>query len=156
MDFDHMLAKAQRLCSKSEKCEYDIRKKLQQWNAYESEMKKVIDALKAYNFINHQRYAKSFANDKLKFNHWGRKKIEYALRSKNIEAEYIEEAINEISEEEYNRILLEELNKKHNSLKNKTKSEVKNKISNYLLQKGFESGKVFDFVDYKMRGDDPN
>lgn len=156
MDFDNMLSRAQRLCSKSEKCEADLRKKLYQWDASEEEMEKVICSLKEYGFINHQRYARSFANDKLKFNHWGKKKIEYALRTKNIEAEYIQEALNGISEKEYERILYEEIEKKNNSLKIPDKNERKNKICNYLLRKGFESGKVFEFVDNKLSGETDN
>ena len=150
MDFDNILAKAQRLCSKSEKCEFDIRKKLNQWEVPEEEQEKVIHSLKEYDFINHQRYARSFANDKLKFNHWGKRKIEYALRFKNIEAEYIQEAINEINDEEYDRILYEEVKKKDNAIKTPDKSERKNKICNYLLQKGFEYGKVFEIVEYRL------
>ncbi|MGM0531508.1 MAG: regulatory protein RecX [Bacteroidota bacterium] len=151
MDFDNILSRAQRLCSKSEKCEFDLRKKLNQWEVSEDEKEKIIHSLKKYDFINHQRYAASFANDKLKFNHWGKKKIEYALRSKNIEAEYIQEAINRINDEEYDRILYEEVKKKDNAIKTPVKSERKNKICNYLLQKGFESGKVFEIVEYKLK-----
>ena len=150
MDFDNILARAQRLCSKNEKCEFDIRKKLNQWEVPEEEQEKVIHSLKEYDFINHQRYARSFANDKLKFNHWGKRKIEYALQFKNIEAEYIQEAINEINDEEYDRILYEEVKKKDNAIKTSVKSERKNKISNYLLQKGFEYGKVFEIVEYRL------
>ena len=153
MDFDSILSRVQRLCSKSEKCESDIRKKLCQWELSEDEKEKVIHTLKKYDFINHRRYATSFANDKLKFNHWGKKKIEYALRSKNIETEYIQEALNGIPEEEYERTLYKEIEKKNNALKTSVKSERKKKICNYLLQKGFESGKVFEFVDNKLRED---
>ncbi|MCF8335824.1 MAG: RecX family transcriptional regulator [Bacteroidales bacterium] len=153
MDSGNILSRAQRLCSKKEKCEFDLRKKLHQWGVTEREMEKVIKSLKAYDFINHRRYATSFANDKLQFNHWGKKKIEYALRSKNIEAEYIQEAINGIPEEEYDRILYKEIEKKNNSLRTNVKSERKKKICNYLLQKGFESGKVFEFVENTIKKD---
>ena len=72
------------------------------------------------------------------------------MRFKNIEAEYIQEAINEINDEEYDRILYEEVKKKDNAIKTSVKSERKNKISNYLLQKGFEYGKVFEIVEYRL------
>ena len=154
MDFDNLLSRLQRMCSKSEKCEADIRKKLYQWDVSEEEMGKIIHSLKEYGFINHQRYARSFANDKMKFNHWGKKKIEYALRTRKIETEYIQEALNAISEEEYERIIYEEIEKKNKALKTPDKSERKNKICNYLLQKGFESGKVFEFIESKLREDE--
>ena len=153
MDYNTILSKAQRLCSKSEKCESDLRKKFYQWEISEQDAIDIIQHLKEHDFINHQRYALSFANDKLKFNHWGKKKIEYALRLKNIEDPYIQEAINTISGKEYDRILQKEIEKKTKTLKNSDQIDKKNKICNYLLQKGFESGKVFEFVENKLKDD---
>ena len=151
MDYNEMLVKAQRLCAKSEKCAFDIRKKLQQWEASEQDIEKAIDHLQTSGFIDHKRYARAFTRDKLKFNHWGRKKIEHALRMKGIESSCIEEALNTISEETYNAILREEIEKKDKTCQNRDYLQRKNKICNYLLQKGFESGKVFELVENKLK-----
>ena len=151
MDYNEMLVKAQRLCAKSEKCAFDIRKKLQQWEASEQDTENAIDNLQTSGFIDHKRYARAFTRDKLKFNHWGRKKIEHALRLKNIEPKYIKEAIDAISEETYMTILKEEIEKKDKTFKNTDYLQRKNKICNYLLQKGFESGKVFELIENKLK-----
>jgi regulatory protein len=150
---EKLLIRAQRLCSKNEKCEYDIRKKLYHWGASDSDANEVINQLKEQGFINNQRYALSFTNDKLRFNHWGRKKIEYALRSKHIEEQYIQEAIDKIPEEVYLEILRREFEKKRKSIKTEDPVERKNKIGAYLLQKGFESGKVFELIDNRSEDD---
>ena len=53
---------------------------------------KIIDRLKAEKYIDEARYCRSFINDKLRFNKWGRKKIEFALKQKQIPLELISDA----------------------------------------------------------------
>lgn len=150
-EYNNCLAKASQLCAKNEKCEQDLRKKIYQWGITDEYAEKIIEELKKSDFINHQRYALAFARDKLRFNHWGRKKIAYALKSKGIEEPFIREALEQIPEDQYNHILQEELLKKDHSLKTTEPGERKNKLCQFLLQKGFESGKVFEFVNIRMQ-----
>ena len=149
-EFEIILSRAKNLCSKSEKCASDIYNKNKKWNLSSSDLEKIINTLKEEKFIDHQRYATAFANDKLKFNHWGKKKIKYALKLKFIEEEFIEEAINQIDENYYNEILEEEIAKKLKSLIKKDKATQKQKLIYYLLNKGFEYGKVFEFIENRL------
>ena len=150
-EYRKYLSRASRLCAGKEKCKQDILKKVAQWGLDTDTGERIIDDLKKANFIDHQRYAEAFARDKLRFNHWGRRKIEYALRSKNIEDIHIQHALDNLPEEQYHSILLDELEKKHQSIKTNDLQERKSKLCQFLLQKGFESGKVFEFVDYRLR-----
>jgi len=150
--YRHYFSKASRLCAQKEKCEQDIRTKLSQWELSSEEADKIIDELKSADFINHQRYAAAFALDKLRFNHWGRRKISYALRNKGIGEQSIQEALDSLPEEYYENVLREELDKKLQSIKDEKTTKKRNKLCNYLLQKGFESGKVFELVDNKLSG----
>jgi regulatory protein len=152
-EYDIVLTKARNLCAKSEKCAGDIYTKNKTWKLPDSLLEKLITTLKEEGFIDHQRYAKAFANDKLRFNHWGKKKIQYALKSKFVEENLIEQALNEIDEKLYNSILHEEFSKKSKQLINKDKQAQKQKIIHYLVQKGFEYGKVFEFVQNEMKND---
>ena len=155
-EYNNYMAKAGSLCAGNEKCEQDVRKKLFQWGISDTNAEKIIEELKESDFINHQRYATSFTRDKLRFNHWGKKKIAYALKNKDIEDPYVREALEQIPEEQYDNILQEELRKKDLALKTSDPRERKNKLSRFLLQKGFESGKVFEFIDSRMREQDKN
>ena len=78
------LSKAQALCAKQEKCEFDIRKKLYDWKLDVKEHDKVINELKKDKYIDDQRYAIFFAKDKFNFGKWGKIKIEFALKQKCI------------------------------------------------------------------------
>jgi len=97
------LSKAQNLCSGQEKCIFDIRKKLFDWKLPNTDHDTVMNLLLTDKFIDEQRYALFFAKDKFNFNKWGKIKIEYTLKQKNIPYEYIKHALDEIPEMEYDK-----------------------------------------------------
>ncbi len=150
-EYSHYLAKASQLCARKEKCEQDIRQKFIQWGIHDQDQDRLIEQLKDSDFINHQRYAVAFARDKMRFNHWGINKITYALRNKNIEDLYIQHSINQLPKQQYDAILLEELEKKRPRIKAQNAREKKNKLCQFLIQKGFEHGKVFELVEKKLK-----
>ena len=80
------------LCAKREYCTLDIRKKLSRYLLDDNVIDKIIDRLKAEKYIDEARYCHSFINDKLRFDKWGRKKIEFTLRQKQIPLELISNA----------------------------------------------------------------
>lgn len=150
-EYNHYFTRVSQLCALKEKCEQDVQKKLMQWNIPEEVREKLLEQLKQLDFINHQRYATAFALDKLRFNHWGRKKIAYALHAKNIEEKYIQEALEALPDQQYENILENELDKKIKTLKGNDHNQLKNKLCQYLIQKGYESGKVFESVNKKIQ-----
>ena len=140
------LVKAQNLCAYQEKCEYDIRKKLYDWNAKPENFDDIINQLIQDKFIDEQRYAISFAKEKFRFNKWGKIKIEYTLKQKNLPSNIIYNALNEINETDYNSVLEKELLKKLKSIKDTDEYTIKSKLARFAISKGFENGKVFDMV----------
>ena len=140
------LPKAQNLCAGKEKCASDIRKKLFEWKLPDTDHNVVIDLLIKDKFIDEQRYALYFTKDKLNYNKWGKIKIGYTLKQKNIPDEYIKNALNEIPETEYENLLESELNKKLKTIKNKDEYTIKSKLIRFATSRGFETGKVFAIV----------
>ena len=136
------LSKAAALCSAGEKCEWDIRQKLEQWNVDEEMADKVIEALIKDKFIDHNRYTPFFVRDKLKFNKWGKRKICYELTRKKIERNIIEEAIAQIDQEEYIEELVEILKIKNRQIKGKDAWQTKAALMRYGMSKGFEGDDV--------------
>ena len=86
------------LCSRSEQCESDIRRKLINLRLTNPQITDIITFLKDEKFLDNARYAKSFVNDKAKFAHWGPYKIKAALASKHILSSLINEAIENLDE----------------------------------------------------------
>jgi regulatory protein len=144
------MVKAQSLCAGQEKCKSDIRKKLFDWKVPQKDHDQVINQLEEDQFIDEIRYARFFAKDKLKYNKWGKIKIAYTLKQKDIPEDYIQTALEEIEESDYDEILKNELLKKLKSIKDTDEFIIKSKLMRFAASRGFESGKIFDMVSKIM------
>lgn len=119
LGYEEALAKAAALCSLSEKCESDIRKKFISWGLESKDCEKAILYLTKENYIDEKRFAKFFVQDKHKFSKWGKTKICYALREKGISPESIQESIAAINDDDYKNQLEDLLTAKMKGLKYK-------------------------------------
>lgn len=145
------LEKTRRICSQQEQCSHDIRLKLERWGVSPEDSEKIITLLKEEKFINDSRYSESFVIDKFRMNKWGKKKIEYALRQKNISPDQIESALEKIDPEEYVDILRRELQKKSKGLKAKNQYDLKGKLFRFAQSKGFENELIYKIINECIR-----
>ena len=69
-------------CSISEHCESEVRERLQKAGVSPDEADRIVDYLYDEQYLDAARYCRAFARDRLRFAHWGRVKIQQALRLK--------------------------------------------------------------------------
>jgi regulatory protein len=141
--YEKSVARAAKICSAAEKCSYDIRGKLIAWGLNDEEAEKAISHLKKNNFLDDKRYAQFFVKDKLKFNKWGRMKMTYALRRKQIPEEIIENAIETIDDALYEALLDQLIIEKIKTAGNMHTAAGKAKIFRFAAQRGFTSEEIF-------------
>lgn len=146
METTMILRRCMQLCSKKEYCKYDILQKLKYWKVERAVAEKVVQALEKDGFIDEMRYAKAFVNDKFKLNHWGKMKIKYYLRQKNIAEGIVKVCLENIVAEEYKGVLMNEIDKKWRAVKTASSFEKKQKVLNYLVSKGFEFDLIMDLL----------
>jgi len=142
--FKQYLSKAMYWCSKSEKAVGDVLLKLKEWDVPESYHESIIEKLKEENFLNDERYANAFANDKFKFNKWGKGKIKYTLQTKQVSDDAIWTALNHIDKNEYREVALQLMKDKMRQTKEPDFYKLKQKVYRFMASRGFESGMVFD------------
>ena len=142
MTYEEALYKSAAYCSLAERCKADLQAKFDLWEVGLSDRKKILNHLIQEKYLNESRYARSFVQDKFRYNKWGRIKISYALRAKGIENEIIQESLNTINEEEYQEMIIRLAKEKSKSLKFKSEYEKTGKLLRYLAGKGFEPGIV--------------
>jgi len=147
MNKKEALIKSQAICSRHEQCRQDILFKLSNWNVSETDSEQILEILEQEGFIDHSRYATSFANDKLKFNRWGKIKIRWMLRQKEIPEEIIDSTLSLIDENEYTATLTAELRKKMKSLKSQDIRAQKGKLMQFAIQRGFEYEIFYKVID---------
>lgn len=131
--------KAMKYCSTAERCSFDVLRKLDDWGTFSIEEKDaVLFELITQNFVNEERYAKAFANDKLRFNYWGKQKIKTKLFEKRISKECIAIALNQIQDEEYFEICAQVIRKKLSSNLDLNNFTHRNKVMRFAQNKGFD------------------
>jgi regulatory protein len=136
---EQALQKLRQYCGYSERCHSDVVSKLYELNVWKKYHDEILATLIEENFLNEERFAKSFAGGHFRQKHWGRNKIIQHLKLKNISSYCIKKAMQEIDENEYERVFQLLFTKKWNSLKGEKNRFTKmKKTSDYLLQKGFE------------------
>lgn len=135
--------KAAFLCSRGEKCSFEVSEKLKLWGLSGEESELVIRKLVAEKYIDDERFARAYVKDKFRFNRWGKQKIAFMLHAKHVAAEIIEQAFEEIEGESYDEKLRQLLAEKMKTTKGKDPFDRKNKLVRFAMGRGFESAIIF-------------
>jgi regulatory protein len=138
MNRTEALNRAYSICARQEQSRQDIGSKLKKWDVSEADIEYIISALEKEGFIDLLRYAQAFTVDKFTLNKWGKIKIRWMLRQKEIPEEIIEKALSIVSDQEYEILLTIELKKKLKNLHSKSEAEKKGKLIQFASQRGFE------------------
>ena len=89
-------SKMAQLCSRSEQCSSEIRKKIIAFDLDNDIVDDIIEELKAEKYLNDERYIKAYVADKFRINKWGRIKMRYYLRMKGLPEDIIKNELDEI------------------------------------------------------------
>ena len=147
MEYKKALFKAAALCSQQERCISDIRNKFMKWELSEDECYKAIQYLVDERYIDEQRFSNFYVRDKFRFNGWGKIKIKYHLKNKNIENTIIDIALEEIDSSEYLIKLAELLLGKKKQIKKKEPWQINAALARFGQSRGFEPHLVFQCIN---------
>lgn len=126
-------------CVYQDRSHYEVEQKLKELRTLnESERGEILIWLIQNNFLNEERFSKSYARGKFYQKKWGKIKIMQGLKQKKIPTNLIDKGIEEINEDDYKSTLMELTEKKWNIIRESEVYLKKKKIYNYLLQKGYE------------------
>ena len=138
MEYEEALKKAAMYAAKREVCIQDVKTKLYNWKVPKEFHDDIIFYLLQEEFIDEERYAAAYVREKFRMNKWGKVKIIFQLKSKNIPSHLIEEALKEIEPEKYYSVLLELLEQKKRSVPGLEGIALRNKLKAYAAGRGFE------------------
>jgi regulatory protein len=141
-----LLQKLERYCSYQDRCTRDIEMKMSGWKIPKASKEKLIKQLKDEGFIDDQRFARSFVRGKFRVNKWGRIRIAFELRSRQLPEAIITEALLEIGEEEYMETIRALVNRKSGEINPEKTLNKREKIINFVVGKGFETDLVLRMI----------
>ena len=138
--------KAAGYCAYQERSHKEVNEKLKKFDLTEDERAEIIYHLIQQNYLNEERFAKTYARSKFKFKQWGKNRIKQELKFREISDRNIQSGLNEIPEEDYYSTLQHLLVKKNDSIKESNHFKRKKKLAEFAIRKGFESNLVFEII----------
>ena len=144
---EQALPQIKQFCVYRERCHSEVKEKLYSLGLYKNDVEQLMAQLIEENYLNEERFAKQYAGGKFRMNQWGRVKIKYALRQKQVSDYSIKKGLKEISVTDYKKTLQKLAEQKSKSLKNESNVFSKTKkLQDYLLQKGYEGELVGEVI----------
>jgi regulatory protein len=139
-------------CSLAERCMQDVQKKIAATGLPPDAQERITARLLKEKFIDEDRFARSFVNDKLHFNKWGRIKIAYELVKRNIAPAIRMKALGCIDEQIYQNILLALLKAKKKTIKGTNERDIFTKLLRFAAGRGFESKEALSCLRLLFKG----
>ena len=130
------------LSAQAEHCRQNTLNKMKRWGLDEGVKDRIISRLVKERFVDDERYARAFVKDKVRYNKWGRRKIQQALWMKRIDEHIQQQVLDEIEEREYLEVLRPLLKQKRKSVKAQNDYELNQKLIRFALGRGF----TFDVI----------
>jgi regulatory protein len=139
LSLEQALQKLRHYCGYQERCHQEVKEKLYSFGLRKPDVETAVATLIEEDRLNEERFAIQFAAGRFRLKHWGKVKIRYELKQKQVSDYCIGKALVSIGEEDYQHTLRRLAEKKWESLKEeKDLFARKYKVQNYLIQKGFE------------------
>ena len=107
----------------------------------------IIVHLIQHDFLNEERFSKSYARGKFRIKKWGKVRIVRELKFRNISAYNVKTALKEIEESDYFNTFNTLALKKFDSITESNPYKKKKKLADYLLYRGWESNLVYEKVN---------
>ncbi len=125
------------LCAQAEHCQYEMLEKMRRWELPEDAQARVMQRLVSERYVDDERYARAFVKDKVRYNKWGRRKVEQALWQKHIDEDIRQRVLDEVDDEEYLSVLRPLLKQKRKSTKANSDYELNQKLVRFAISRGF-------------------
>lgn len=139
--------KLEQYCAYQERCHKEVQQKLKDMQMIPEAIDQIIGHLLEHNFLNEERFAKTFVKGKFTIKKWGRRRLTLALKQKDISKYTINLALNTIGNDEYIDTFNALAEKKLQSIRESNVLKKKKKLADYLLYRGWESHLVYDKVN---------
>lgn len=135
--------KLEHYCAYQERCHKEVKQKLESMHMIPEAIDVIIVHLLDQNFLNEERFAKTFVSGKFKIKKWGRRRLTYELKKKDIGKVNINQALAEIGNAEYVEVFNELAEKKANSIRESNVFKKRKKLIDYLQYRGWEMHLIY-------------
>lgn len=141
------LQKLSALCARAEHSSGEMLEKMRRWQLSEDTRERVLDRLIDEKFVDDERFARLFVREKIRFDRWGRRKIEQALYQKGVASDISRRVLDEVDDKAYVAELKKLIAAKRRSVTAESDYELRAKLTKYALGRGFGYNVIRQCID---------
>jgi regulatory protein len=146
LSLEQALQKARHYCGYQERCHQEVKEKLYSFGLRRQDVDAAIATLIEEDYLNEQRFAVQFAGGHFRLKQWGKVKIRYELKQRQVSDYCIKKALAAIEEDDYLKALGKLATEKWATLKGETAFVRRGKLHEYLVRKGYEQDRIAEVI----------
>ena len=104
--FDEILQKMVNYCVYQDRCHAEVEQKMREFLLIPEAKDEIFLYLMKENYLNEERFTRSYIRGKFYIKHWGRNKIKMNLKQKGINEKLISTAMDEIDDSDYEKTIM--------------------------------------------------
>ena len=144
---EEALQKARHYCGYQFRCHQEVKDKLYSFGLRRQDVEAALATLVEEDYLNEERFAVQFAGGHFRLKQWGKVKIRYELKQRQVSDYCIKKALATIEDDDYLKTLERLARKKWESLREEPNLFTrKRRLQDYLLQKGYEQGRTEEII----------
>ena len=136
--FDEILQKMVNYCVYQDRCYAEVEQKMREFLLIPEAKDEIFLYLMKENYLNEERFTRSYIRGKFYIKHWGRNKIKMNLKQKGINEKLISTAMDEIDDSDYEKTIMKLFDNYFSAQKGLQDYQKKSKTIRHLLSKGYE------------------
>lgn len=144
---DEIKRKLENYCVYQDRCHKEVEQKMRDYQLIPEAREMILLSLMKDNFLNEERFSKSFARGKFRIKSWGKSRIIRELKFRDISAYNIKTALKEIDETEYIATIYSISENRNAIISEPNIYKRKKKLIDFLMRKGFENELIYKVVN---------
>jgi regulatory protein len=144
---DEIKKKLEHYCVYQDRCHQEVETKMKEYLLIPEAKNLIFLHLMQHDFLNEERFAKSFARGKFRIKNWGKQRIIRELKFKKISAYNIKTGLKEINNDEYLENIYKITKNRNELIKETNLFKKKKKLISFLMRKGYESDLIYKTVN---------
>lgn len=145
--FDEIKQKMVNYCVYQDRCHAEVEQKMRDFLLIPEAKDEIFLYLMKENYLNEERFTRSYIRGKFYIKHWGRNKIRMNLKMKGINEKLISSSMDEIYPDDYDKTLTKLAQNYFATLKGLKDYQKKSKTIRHLMSKGYEYESILDVLN---------
>ena len=133
-------------CVYQDRCHQEVEQKMRDYLIIPEAKEEILLYLMKENYLNEERFTRSYIRGKFYIKSWGRNKIKNHLKFKGISEKLINSSFDEIDEDDYKKTLLKIYHGYFEKQKGLKDYQKKSKTIQFLLSRGFEYSEILRII----------